>query len=226
MPTRKETGPSAAACFDIVADEHLTADDLAAYFEAVWWVGRIDDVLVLASAAYDALVADSRPAEAVKTALRLGAWHLVRGDEPQGLGWWGRARRLAEEMPESAVHGYLIYFTEVQMNLVIGQPAGALGAARRVHDLGRRFEDPDLMAAGLNREGRALLKLGQIVDGLALIDEVMVDVLDGRTTPFFAGNLYCLTMEACHEVAAMRRLARWTEITEPMVGLSIRGGGV
>lgn len=206
--------PTAAARFDIVAEEQLTADDLAAYFEAAWWLGRTEDAMQVASAAYDALVADSRPVEAVKTALWLGAWHLVRGDEPQGLGWWSRARRLAEEIPENPAHGYLLYFTEVQANLTTGEPARAIDAARRIHDLGHRFDDPDLVAAGLNAEGRALLKLGQVVDGLALIDEAMVNVLDGRTTPLFAGNLYCFTIEACHEVAAMRRVARWTEITE------------
>ena len=206
--------PTAAARFDIVADEQLTADDLAAYFMAAWWLGRTEDARRIGSAAYDALVADSRPAEAVKTALWLGAWHLVRGDEPQGFGWWGRAGRLAEEIPESSAHGYLLYFTGVQMNLVTGEPAKAIDAARRVHDLGRRFDDPDLVAAGLNGEGQALLKLGQVVDGLALIDEAMVEVLDGRTTPFFAGSLYCHTIAACHEVADIRRMARWTEITE------------
>lgn len=206
--------PTSAAFFDSVPDEQLTADDLAAYFEAVWWLGRTDDALRLAAAAYDALVAASQPDGAIKTALWLGAWHTTRGDEPQGFGWFGRAARLAEEIPEDPAHGYLFLFTEVQANLLAGEPASALDAARRVQDLGRRFDDPNLVAAGLNGEGRALLKLGQVVDGLALIDEAMVDVLDGRITPFFTGNLYCFTIEACHEVAAIRRLARWTEITE------------
>ena len=206
--------PAAAACFDSVADEQLTADDLVAYFEAVWWLGRTDDALRLAAAAYDALVADSRPGEAIKTALWLGAWHTTRGDEPQGTGWFRRAARLAEDIPEDPAHGYLLLFTGIQANMVAGEPAKALDAARRVRDLGRRFDDPNLMAAGLHGEGRALLKLGQVVDGLALIDEAMVDVLQGRITPSFTGNLYCFTLEVCHELVDWRRLARWTEIAE------------
>ena len=38
---------TAAAHFDIVAAERLTADDLAAYADAVWWLGRIEDNLRL-----------------------------------------------------------------------------------------------------------------------------------------------------------------------------------
>jgi DNA-binding NarL/FixJ family response regulator len=206
--------PAAAEWFDSVADEQINADGLAAYFEAVWWLGRTDDALRLAAAAYAALVDDSRQDEAIRTALWLGAWHIVRGDEPQGFGWFGRAARLAEDIPESPAHGYLLLFTEIQANMMAGEPAKALATARRVHDLGRRFDDPNLVAAALHGEGRALLKLGQVVDGLALIDEAMVDVLQGRITPFFTGNLYCFTLEACHEVADWRRLARWTDVTE------------
>ena len=206
--------PTAAGWFDLVADEQFTADDLAAYFETVWWLGRTDDALRLAATAYDALIADSQPNEAIKTALWLGVWHTGRGDEPQGFGWLGRAARLAEDIPEDPAHGYLLLFTEVQGNLMAGEPAKALDAARRVHDLGRRFDDPNLVAAGLNGEGRALLNLGQLVDGLALIDEAMVYVLHSRLTPLLTGSIYCLTLEACHEVADIRRLACWTELTE------------
>src|SRR4030095_4324636 len=36
---------SAAARFDAAPPERLTADDLAAYADAVWWLGRIEDHL-------------------------------------------------------------------------------------------------------------------------------------------------------------------------------------
>ena len=210
----KRDWPAAVAAFDRVPRSELTADDLMAYSEAVWWVGRTDDALRIASAAYEALLVDARPVEAVRTALWLGVWHVSRGDEPGGSGWWGRARSLAEEIPEHAVHGYLILFTEVQANLTRGKLAQAIEGAQRAVDLGRRFDDPDLLAAGLNTEGRVLLKSGQVIDGLALIDEAMIRVQGGEISALWTGNLYCLTIEACHEVAEIRRLARWTEMTE------------
>ena len=205
---------SAAARFDAVPPERLTADDLAAYADAVWWLGRIEDNLRLGAAACDAFLAESRPAEAARTAMVLGISHRARGDEPQAVGWLGRARRLAEGIPESPVHGYVLSFTAVEASLMAGQPAAAVDAARRVQDLGRRVDAPDLVALGMNGEGRALIRLGHLVDGLALLDEAMVTVLDGQLAPFISGTLYCHTIAACHEVADVRRMTRWTDLAE------------
>ena len=133
---------------------------------------------------------------------------------PQAVGWLGRAGRLAEGIPESPVHGYVLSFTAVEASLMAGQPAAAVDAARRVQDLGRRVDAPDLVAVGMNGEGRALIRSGHLVDGLALLDEAMVTVLDGQLAPFISGTLYCHTIAACHEVADVRRMTRWTDLAE------------
>jgi DNA-binding NarL/FixJ family response regulator len=206
--------PTAAKCFGAVADEQLTADDLAAYADAVWWLGRVEENLRLGTAAFDAFVAESRPAEAAMAATLLGIFYMARGDEPQAMGWLGRAGRLAEGIPECRVHGYLLFVTEVEASLMAGQPAAAVDAARRIQDLGRRLDQADMVATGIHAEGRALIKSGQVVDGLALLDEAMVTVLDGRVTPFTSGTLYCHTIAACHEIADVRRMTRWTDLTE------------
>lgn len=205
--------PAAAAHFHRLGSEQLTADDLAAHADAMWYLGRIDDVLRLGAAAYDAFIADSRPAEAAKSAMYLGIFHLGRGDEQQSTGWFGRAQRLADETPECELHGYLA-FIEVDFNLMRGETAAALDAARRVQDVGDRLGASDLVAAGLHGEARALVKSGRVVDGLALLDEAMVTVLQGRVAPFLAFTLYCHAIAACHEVADVGRMSRWTELTE------------
>ena len=205
---------AAASHFDAVGDHLLTADDLAAYADAMWWLGRIDDTLRLHAAACDAFLADSRPVEAAWAALVLGIFHLGRGDEPQGMGWIGRAGRLLEGIPECPVHGYLMHITEVEPSLLSGQPATAVDAARRMQDLGRRLDRPDLVALGLNSEGRGLISSGHVVDGLKMLDEAMVTVLNGRLVPFASGTLYCHTIATCHAVADIRRMSRWTDLTE------------
>jgi len=205
---------TAASHFDAVAAGRLTADDLAAYADAAWWLGRIEDNLRLNAAACDAFLADSRPVEAARAAMVLGIFHLARGDEPQGMGWIGRAGRLLEGIPECPVHGYLLHITEVEASLLAGQPAAAADAARRMQDLGRRLDQPDLMALGLNGEGRALIRSGHVVDGLKLLDEAMVAVVGGKLAPFASGTLYCHTIATCHEVADIRRMSRWIDLTE------------
>lgn len=206
--------PTAAAHFGMVAAEQFTTNDLHAYFEAVWWLGRPEDTGRLGAAAFDALRADSRPADAAKVAYWLALFHMSRGDEPQAFGWAGRAGRVLEGTPQNPGHGYLLYLTEVQVNLHTGNPSAAVEAAHTVHGLGRTFNDPDLLAAGLYGQGHALIKLGQVTDGLALLDEAMVGVLDGQVASPMAGALYCNTIAACHEVFDLRRMARWTELTE------------
>jgi DNA-binding NarL/FixJ family response regulator len=205
---------TAAARFDAVPADRLCADDLAWYADAVWWLGRIEDNLRLSAAACDAFLAGSRPVEAAGSAVVLGVFHLARGDEPQGLGWIGRAGHLLEGIPECPVHGLLLHLTGVEPSLQAGEPAAAVVAARRVQDLGRRLGQPDLVALGLNGEGRALIRSGQVIDGLRLIDEAMIGVLDGDLAPFMSGTLYCHTIAACHEVADVRRMTRWTDLAE------------
>jgi hypothetical protein len=114
--------PAAAAHFDAVEPAHFTADDLAAYADAVWWLGRIDDRLRLGAAACDAFEAEARPAEAAMAAFTVGVFHLARGEDEQFRGWLGRAGRLLAGVPEGPVHAHLLSFTEVDGNLMAGRP--------------------------------------------------------------------------------------------------------
>ena len=205
---------AAADAFGAVAPDRLTADDLAEYADAVWWLGRIEDSLRLNVAACDAFVSDSRPAEAAGIAFRLGVFHMARGDQPQGMGWLSRSKRLLEGVPECRVHGLLLSLTGMDANLMAGQPAVALEVARQIRDLGLRLNEPALVAVGVNGEGRALTMSGKVADGLALLDEAMVMVMEGRLDPFMTGVLYCHTIAACHEVGDVRRMTRWTDLAE------------
>ena len=61
----------------------------------------------------------------------------------------------------------LLLVTGVEANLLAGHPAAAVDG-RQIRDLGRRLNAPDLVAVGLNGEGRALIRSGAVGDGLAL----------------------------------------------------------
>lgn len=206
--------PAAVRHFASLPVEELSADDLAAYGDAAWWLGQIEDKLRLGAAACDAYQAAGRPAEAAATAGLLAILHLARGDEPTGMGWFGRAGRLLEGRREGPVHGLMICWTEVEPALMTGQHAAALGGARRMLEIGHRCDDPDLLALGALSEGRALIMSGHVTDGLARIDEAMVSVLAGRCTPGASGVMYCHTVATCHHIADIRRLALWTDLTE------------
>ena len=219
---------TAAAHFDAVGAERLTADDLAAYADALWWLGRVEDNLRLMAVACEAFLADSRPADAAWVATLLGIFHMGRGDRPQAMGWIGRAGRLLEGIPECPAHGLLLQITGVEANLQAGDPAAAVDEARRMQAIGNRIDETGLVVLGLNCEGRALIRAGQVVDGLALLDEAMVAARDSRLGPFLTGSLYCHTIAFCHEVADLGRMSRWTDLTEDWLptlsGVGVFGG--
>ena len=88
------------------------------------------------------------------------------------------------------------------------EPASRL--AVEITEYGRSFSDPDLLAQGLNAQGRMLLYSGQVPDGLALLDEAMIGVSMGEVSPIVAGQVYCSMIEACQEVSDYGRAAEWT----------------
>lgn len=205
---------AAAAAFAAAPAGVMTAGDLAALADAEFWLGHFDETLRRTTASYEAFLAESLPEGAAMSAVMLGILHAAAGDEPEGMGWIGRAGRLLRDLPECAVHGYLGFVTEVQVNLALGRPEAAVTAARGMQELGRRVGDPDVTTLGVHGEGRALLRTGQVADGLALIDEAMVDVIDGRMAPFNQWTLFCFTLDACHEVGDFGRMSHWTSHTE------------
>ena len=76
-------------------------------------------------------------------------------------------------------------------------------AARQ--QIGRRFGDADLFALGVHFQGRALLKLGRVREGLALLDESMISVLTGEVWQPVAGNIYCSMIDACRDLRSAAR---------------------
>ena len=59
--------------------------------------------------------------------------------------------------------------------------------------------------------GRALVKRGEIEEGLALLDEATAAAICGELRPHSTGLVYCITISACHDLGDYRRAAEWTE---------------
>ena len=203
---------AAREAYDAAADAGgLGAEDCFALARCCWWLGDIAAGARHLEEAHRVALDGGDVAMAAYIALELGVVTLLRGDEPVGSGWIGRAARLAEPLPEGPIHGYLALALEVAPELAGGGADDVVDAARRVQDLGRRHDDATLVAAGLLSEGRARVRAGEVAAGLALVDEAMVAVLAGEVEDHFAGNLYCATIEICHELGDVRRMVRWTE---------------
>ncbi len=190
----------------------LTADDLHTLGESAWWLGRIDDCLETFDAAYHRYLADDQPIRAAMSAFYLAVHSMSRGDAAQGSAWLARARRLAEDEPESVPYGYLFY-VDTFSALGGGNFEEAETLAQQMEDLGHRLDDPDIAAVGVLGRGRVLVKKGDVEAGMALLDDAMLEAMSGRLDPIWAGTIYCHLMDVCHELADVRRAAEWTHAT-------------
>jgi DNA-binding CsgD family transcriptional regulator len=196
------------------AGEVVTHDPELLYARANcdWWLGRLDEAFPLLVRAHHLFLEAGRPASAAMVALDTGYTHLLRGEHAQGSGWISRSTRLLEELPDCAERGYLAYL-DVELALSVHDLDAVLAAAERVADYGRRFDDRTLTALGALGRGRALVRHGRVAEGMALLDEAMLAAVSDELDPSWAGNIYCHLMQACAEIADLRRAGEWTDVT-------------
>lgn len=194
-------------------DDGVTADELVERADEAWWAGRIHEYLELAEPAYRLLVDEERPRPAAKVAMWIGVQFLARGDSATGSGWFERAGRLLAGLDPCQEHAYLRYHTVVLGGIASGDLESAAAAAREVRADGVTYSDPNLVAMGLAGEATALLRMGEVTDGLRRLDEAMLSAADESLDRVTAGAVYCHGIAECHELQDVRRLAEWTRVT-------------
>lgn len=190
--------------------DSLDADDFGRLATAAYLVGRRNDCVQALQRAYQLHIDAGDVPAAVRVAFWLGLVLQSSGEAAVGGGWVGRAERLlAGVSGDSVERGYVLIHVMFR-HIFAGDLGAALKLAEQVADYGRRYTDPDLVAMGLSGQGRILLYLGRVQEGLALLDEAMVGVAAGEVSTIFAGNVYCTMIEGCQEISDFDRAARWT----------------
>jgi len=147
---------------------------------------------------------------AVRCAFWLGFRLLSLGEMGQATGWLARAHRLLEQEERDCVERGYLELPLVLQHLATGDHEAARAAAARAVEIGEGFEEADLTEYARHLQGRALLKLGRVHEGLALLDEAMVAVIAGELSPLVTGLIYCSVIEGCQEVYELRRADEWT----------------
>ena len=189
----------------------LRAEDLEVLATAAYLLGRVEDCLRALQRAQQLHAEGGDPRRSARCAFWL-SFHLInRGDLAQASGWLARAGRLLEhEQPDCAERGLLLLPVALQ-RLDAGEEAAALAVLAQAAEFGRRAGDADLVALALHLQGRALLLLGRVGEGMVSLDEAMVAVVAGELSPEVAGTVYCSVLEACQEISEWRRAHEWTE---------------
>lgn len=189
----------------------LEADDLESLAEAAWWNGRSDECIGARERAYTLHLEAGRPRRAALLATSLAKEQIGRGAAAIGQAWLNRAQRLLQDEPPGVEHGYLI---RLRAMLAVEGEGGldrSLELARETLEIGTRFGNRDLMALGLQDQGRALIAKGQLAEGMALLDEAAVAALSGELQPYTTGVIYCNLIDQCQALADYGRSREWTE---------------
>lgn len=188
----------------------LLAADFADLATAAFLVGRHNDCIQALQRAHQAHLDAGDEHAAVRCAFWLAMTLMDRGEHAVASGWISRAERLLDAFEDDSVeHGYFL-FIRMLGHILGGDPVTGFDEAAELTSYGRRFGDGDLLAAGLMAQGRCLLYLGRVPEGVRLLDEAMVGVTTGEVSPIFAGHTYCSLIEACQEISDFDRVAQWT----------------
>jgi DNA-binding CsgD family transcriptional regulator/cell division septum initiation protein DivIVA len=194
------------------ADEQapLGAEDLERASRAAYLTGRDEDWFTLAERAFRERMRQGDPEGAALDGFWLAFGLMPKGEWAQAGGWVGRARAAIDDGQRDCVaRGYLLAPEAVQA-LMGGDAEGAYATFSEQREIGRRFADPDLLTLAGFGQGQALIAMGRIPEGIAVLDEIMVGVAGGETSEVVAGLVYCGVIAACMETFDPRRAKEWT----------------
>lgn len=190
----------------------LAPEDLELFAESAWWRGRPDEAISLRERAYGGFSSSGDQLSAARLALALADDHVSRGLFAVAHGWFANAERLLEGQPESAEHGVLTFMRGVNALFAVGDLPTAISEFDRAAELSLRHGDRDTHALAIVGKGRALVKSGEVEQGLALLDEATASAVCGELRPFSTGLVYCITISSCQDLGDYRRAAEWTEV--------------
>jgi DNA-binding NarL/FixJ family response regulator len=193
------------------ADElsSLSGDDLEALAWSAAMTGRDDGFLETVERLHNEAQASSDTAKMARTAFWM-AMRLIRLREfARAGGWQSRLQGLLADRPESLEHGY-VQILQFHRALEAGNIEQAHAAAAEGKRIGLRFGDPDLTEFCRNLEGRILIRLGKVSEGLAMLDEAMLAATAGRLSPMLTGIVFCSLIAGCQMVYSIERSREWT----------------
>jgi class 3 adenylate cyclase len=193
----------------------ISPEDLALLAESAWFAGDPDAAIEARERAHAGYLAQGDKCHAAEMAIQLAIAGFERLETAIRNGWLGRARRLLEQTPhECAAHGWQAIALAYMALRMTGDGEEAHRQAKLAEGIGERLALPAIQAAALQQRGYALVAMGRVDDGLALIDESTVAAVSGELDPFTTGRIYCGTISVCRDLADWRRAVEWTDAAE------------
>ena len=188
----------------------LEPEDLERLATAAYLMGREDESEAVWERAHRTFLERGDPEGAARSACWLAVGLQLRGAIAPASGWFARAQHILDEgQIECVVRGFLLIPSAIQ-RIVQGDPAAGDALFSQAAAIARRYGNRDLECKAIGGRGRALIRLGRVSEGVALLDEAMVAVIAGDVSPMLVGDAYCTVLEGCQEIFDLRRAYEWT----------------
>ncbi|MFI6681032.1 LuxR C-terminal-related transcriptional regulator [Kribbella sp. NPDC050470] len=191
-----------------------TAEGLSGLGNAQWWLGDVRAAFSSWERAY-ALFRRTNPAEAVFMALGLSMLYDANfGDRAAAQGWAARAVRVAAEVDDPVV----VAWASLARAGTSDDKAAVAAWCEAAYEVGIEAGDRDLELCALSMWGAALIDLGQIIEGTALMDEALAGALGGEgARPDTVVLASCLLMRSCVRGGDYLRVVQWVRSLDAFI---------
>jgi DNA-binding CsgD family transcriptional regulator len=198
---------AAQAAFGSAVGLEVTAAGLSGLGDAQWWLGDVRAAFTNWERAY-ALYRRSDPAEAVFMALGLSFLSDANfGDRAAAQGWAARAVRVAAEVGDPVVSAW----ASLAQASASGDAVHLVARCEAAYEVANSARDSDLELCALSLWGSALIDLGQVIEGTALLDEALAGALGGEgVRPDTVVLTSCVLLRSCVRGADFLRVVQWT----------------
>jgi DNA-binding NarL/FixJ family response regulator len=188
-----------------------TAEALAGFAEAMWWLGEVQAAVEHAERAYAGYHRRGDMAGAIEMALWVALRHHANlGNAAVTAGWLARARTLVTEHQVEKLAGWVLLYEALTAGPVTGETL-----ARQARDLARERGDSDLELCAISEIGAKLIGQGRLVDGMGFLDEAMAGALAGEGgDPLTVVYTSCNTVRSCVSSAAFERAMQWVRAAD------------
>lgn len=200
---------TAKEAFEAALEAGESAEALFGLGVALWWLGETEATVRHHERAYAAFRRRPDPEQALLAAFWLSlTYRMSLGNHAASQGWLGRAASMIEEFELGPLSGWVL-IARAYVATDSGHPEEGERHAREAQKIARRAGDADLGLCAMSELGAALVELGRVEEGSALLDEAMAGALAGE-----GGGLDTIVLISCRTITSCSRggdLARATQ---------------
>jgi DNA-binding NarL/FixJ family response regulator len=188
----------------------LDPDDLESLAQAAFWLGHPREAISARRLAYDLHRDAGDHVRAARACWQLFHNHFELDETAAASGWLSRARRHISEVPNSVEAGYVAIAAAMWAGHLRNHDE-AVEQATAALELGQARGDRNLAAWALAMSGGMHVARGDVAEGVAILDEAMIETVSGELVPFVTGWIYCFLLKTCQGLGDIGRARAWTE---------------